>query len=71
MITQPTHVKGKILDLLLSNLVGVVNNIVVMEKNDICSSDHCGITFSVKMKFRFKVEKRKIYNFIRGQIGRA
>jgi hypothetical protein len=65
MITQPTHEKGKILDLLLSNLVGAVDNIVVMEKNDICSSDHFGITFSIKMKFRYKVEKRKMYNYKR------
>ena len=63
MINQPTHEKGKILDLLFSNLVGVVENIVVLGKNEICSSDHFGIIFTVKMKFRKKIIKRKIYNF--------
>ena len=63
MINQPTHQKGKILDLVFSNLTGAVENIVVMAKNDICSSDHFGITFNLKMNFRKKVVKRKIYNY--------
>jgi hypothetical protein len=63
MIDRPTHEKGKILDLLLSNLVGAVDNIVVLGKNEICSSDHFGITFTIKMNFRTKLTKRKIYNF--------
>ena len=65
MITTPTHEKGKTLDLLFTNLVGAIENIVVLDKNEICSSDHYGITFSIKMKFRKKVNKRKIYNFKR------
>ena len=65
MINQPTHEKGKTLDLLFSNLVGAVDNIVVLGKNEICSSDHYGITFSVKLKFRNKIEKRKIFNYKR------
>ena len=32
MINQPTHEKGKILDLLFSNPVGAVEDIVVMGK---------------------------------------
>ncbi|MCP4457688.1 MAG: hypothetical protein GY816_06630, partial [Cytophagales bacterium] len=63
MINQPTHQKGKILDLVLSNQTGAVDNIVVMSKNEICSSDHFGITFNLKMNFRKKVVKRKIYNY--------
>ena len=63
MINQPTHEKGKTLDLLFSNLVGAVDTIVVLEKNEICSSDHYGITFNIKIKFRKKVEKRKIFNY--------
>ena len=63
MINRPTHEKGKILDLVFSNLTGAVDNIVVLGKNEICSSDHFGITFSVKMNFRKKVINRKIYNY--------
>ena len=35
----------------------------VLEKNQICSSDHFGITFSLKMDFRKKLKKRKIFNY--------
>ena len=52
MINQPTHDKGKVLDLLFCNMIGVVENLAVLEKNEICSSDHFGITFNAKMKFR-------------------
>ena len=65
MISQPTHDKGKILDLLFSNLPGAVEDIVVLGKNEICSSDHFGISFAVKMNFRKKIGKRKIYNYKR------
>ncbi|MCP4460437.1 MAG: hypothetical protein GY816_20805, partial [Cytophagales bacterium] len=63
IIQQATHEKGKILDLLFSNLVAALGDVVVMEKNEICSSDHFGITFSIKMNFRKKVKKRKIFNY--------
>ncbi|MCP4487095.1 MAG: hypothetical protein GY820_07225, partial [Gammaproteobacteria bacterium] len=63
IIQQATHEKGKILDLLLSNLVAAVGDVVVMDKNEICSSDHFGIKFSIKMNFRKKVRKRKIFNY--------
>ena len=52
----------KIVDLLSTILVGSVENIIVMEK---CSSDHFGISFTIKMNFRRKITKRKIFNFKR------
>lgn len=63
LIDQPTHNKGKTLDLLLSNTVGAVNNICVHDENDICSSDHYGITFSIKRKVRSKPVKMKMLNY--------
>ncbi|MCP4458099.1 MAG: hypothetical protein GY816_08775 [Cytophagales bacterium] len=63
MINKPTHDKGKILDILLSNLMGSIEKVEVLGKNEICSSDHFGIAFSIKMKFRKKVVKRKILNY--------
>ena len=48
IIQQATHEKGKILDLLFSNLVAAVGDVVVMEKNELCSSDHFGIKFFMK-----------------------
>ena len=59
IIQQATHEKGKILDLLFSNLVAALGDVVVMEKNEICSSDHFGITFSIKMNFRKKLKVAK------------
>ncbi len=63
MINQPTHVKGKTLDILLSNFVGGVESVMVLGRNEICSSDHYGLTFSLKMNFRKKIVKRKIFNY--------
>ena len=63
MINQPTHEKGRTLDLIFSNTVRAIENVTVLAKNEICSSDHFGITFDIKMKFKIKVEKRKIYNY--------
>ena len=63
MINQPTHDKGKTLDLLFSNHSRAIENVTVLGKNIICSSDHFGIKFDIKMKFKMKVEKRKIYNY--------
>ena len=63
LINQPTHEKGKILDLVLCNLSGVVESLVVHGKNEICSSDHYGVTFKVRMTFRTKISKRKILNY--------
>ena len=63
LVDRPTHEKGKILDLLFCNQNGLVSDLVVLDKNDVCSSDHYGITFSLKMKFRKKILKRKMFNF--------
>ena len=65
LIDQATHNKGNTLDLLLSNRVGAVSNISVLSENEICSSDHFGITFSIKRKVRPKVVKRKVLNYKR------
>ena len=63
LIDQPTHDKGKTLDLLLSNVSGSISNILVAGKNEICSSDHFGITFSIKRKVKSKIVKRKMLNY--------
>ena len=63
IIEGPTHEKGKTLDLLLTNTVGVLNNVEILEKNCVCSSDHRGITFSIKMKVKSKATKKRIYNY--------
>ena len=63
IIDQPTHEKGRTLDLLFSNKVRAVEDVNVLGSNEICSSDHFGITFDIKMKFKNKVKNRKIFNY--------
>ena len=63
MVQNSTHEKGKILDLLLTNTTGIINNLEILDKNYVCSSDHFGIKFSIKTKVRTKVTKKRIYNY--------
>ena len=66
LVNSPTHNKGKILDLLLTNSSILVKDIKVLENTMICKSDHYPITFSVVCKAnRLKPPKRQIYNFKR------
>ena len=63
VIDKPTHDGGRILDLLLTNVVGFLSNIRVLDKDEICPSDHRGIIFSLKLKVRTKISKRKMFNY--------
>ena len=64
MITSPTHIKGRTLDLLLTNHSLMVHNLQISESVSICKSDHYPITFEVKTDVkRKKPTKRKMYNF--------
>ena len=63
-ITTPTHYKGKILDLLLTNSVASINDIKVGERDSVCKSDHFPINFKMSIKVgRRKPTKRLCYNF--------
>ena len=65
-ISGPTHVKGRTLDILLTNHRELINNIHIAEHNSVCKSDHFPITFEIKTKIkRKKPTKRKSYNFKR------
>ena len=63
-ITEPTHIKGRTLDLLLTNNQSFISNLQILEKYYICESDNFPITFDLKTSFKLKpMPKRKIYNF--------
>ena len=63
-IEYSTHIKGKTLDLLLTNHSQLITNFKVLDQNSICKSDHFPITFEVKSNIKHKKPiKRKIYNF--------
>jgi alkylated DNA repair dioxygenase AlkB/endonuclease/exonuclease/phosphatase family metal-dependent hydrolase len=65
-ITTPTHIKGNILDILLTNADNLVNDINVRDRDSICKSDHFPITFNISGRSRYKNSaKRKCYNFKR------
>ena len=62
-IDRPTHSKGNVLDLLLTNTPSLAQNIVIMPRNEVCSSDHTAICFELGPAKRKKFPKRKIFNF--------
>ena len=65
-IFSPTHIKGNILDFLLSNSDNFISDITILSNNESCKSDHYAITFKVKIKVvRKKPIKRKNFYFKR------
>ena len=48
-VQDSTHVKGKTLDLLLTNYRSLVSEVVVDMHNPICKSDHYPLFFKVKI----------------------
>ena len=65
-ITSPTHNKGKILDILLTNSENHLSNISIISDQQFCKSNHFGISFDVKFKIKRKRPiKIKSFNFKR------
>ena len=65
-ITQPTHIKGRTLDILLTNHSQLIDKLEVLDESSICKSDHLPITFNIKVKVTSKKPvKRKTLHFKR------
>ena len=63
-INSPTHIKGNVLDLLLTNAESSVHDLSVLDKDSVCKSDHFPISFRMNSIIsRKKSSKRKCYNF--------
>ena len=63
-ITAPTHTKGNILDILLTNSESLLNNVQILSNCEICKSDHYDITFDLKLKIaRKKSVKTQRFDF--------
>ncbi|KAL5249446.1 hypothetical protein ACHWQZ_G018338 [Mnemiopsis leidyi] len=63
-VLEPTHVKGRTLDILLTNFRELVKDVKVDKFESICQSDHYPVCFKVNVSIKNKkVPKRKIYNF--------
>ena len=54
LINQPTHIRGNILDILLTNSENTVDNIAIEHTSGICKSDHYTIFFDIKLNIRRK-----------------
>ena len=65
-ISSPTHTKGNILDILLTNSDNFVSDIKILSNNESCKSDHYAITFKVKINVKLKKPMNtKSFNFKR------
>ena len=66
LINVPTHIKGNILDYLVTDSPDRIKNLVVHNDKSICSSDHYAIEFNLSLDARRKKSaKRSLYNFKR------
>ena len=64
LINVPTHIKGNILDLVLSDKSDNISGLTVRSDGAICGSDHSAITFGLEINAKKKkAVKRRIYNF--------
>ena len=62
-INSPTHRKGNILDVVLTNSPHTVNDLNVLDDSSVCSSDHFPISFNVTANIRRRRScKRVIQN---------
>ena len=65
-VEEPTHVKGRTLDILLTNFRALVSDVKVNKLKNICKSDHYTVSFKVNISTKSKkLSKRRIYNFKR------
>ena len=64
LIKEPTHQKGKILDILLTDRTDDIANVSLIDQNQVCKSDHFPISLNIKTKVnRKKIPKREIYDY--------
>ena len=67
LVNESTHKSGSTLDLLFTNIPGLIKNLKVLDKNEFCLSDHNAITFDLCIQVKYKsIPKRKMYNYSKG-----
>ena len=70
LIREPTHTRGNLLDIFLTNYVQGIQNLKVLSEHEICKSDHFPVTFDILEKAkRKKSQKRKILNYKKASWG--
>ena len=64
VIDQPTHISGNTLDLVFTNCPDLIDQPKVLERDQICVTDHLGVTLNIDFKVRaLKGPDRYYYNF--------
>ena len=61
LVQCPTHERGNLLDIVLTTTPQMIKGLAVLDKNEVCSSDHFGIQFNMGFARR-KKSKRKLLN---------
>ena len=59
LINKPTHYKGNILDVILTNAPQIISDIDVKRRYEICTSDHFGIEFTLDINISRKKTSEK------------
>ena len=63
LINTPTHKQGNILDLLLTNQTGLIQDLAIAP-DLICPSDHYSITFKIRKNVpRKRPQKQKVFKY--------
>ena len=63
IVETSTHQQGRTLDLVLTNKQGHIFNLVVLGQNSVYQLDHFGVKFSLKLKVKLTIKKRKVLNY--------
>ena len=66
LIDSPTHIKGNLLDILVTNKPQIISDQIVNDNFLPCKSDHFPVSFCIKSNVRRKkAPKREIFNYKR------
>ncbi len=64
LVKEPTHYRGNVLDLVLSDKPEHISDLNIDSEHSLCGSDHYAITFNLEINAKKKKPaKRKIFNF--------
>ena len=70
LIDKPTHIKGNILDVLLTNSLQIISTINILGRNEICTSDHFAIEFMLDISITRKNLRKEKFSISKKLIGK-
>ena len=67
LIRGSTHKSGNVLDLVFTNIPSLIKGYKILEHNEVCLSDHFGISLDVDINIKYRRQpRRKMYNYNKG-----